>query len=211
MPSGINIDNYNAEINKEKAMRKLLTVILLLALCSPLFGQASIQARHPRIKAQYLTVTLDSSATATVYCLFEATRNSKQFAISETAPTSTSEATRLAEWNCTGDVFVGMVLETLTQDESDSFYVSVQPYMYDATKAAYYTVASHIDYLVLDTDDSYTAASVDYLDWTSGTAYGASLTGALWPTCGFVLTLGQAAFDSTDAATTVYLSVWQAH
>jgi len=190
-------------------MRKLLTLLLLLVLCGPAIAQN--QVWHPEIKAEYLTVTLDSTATATVYCLFWPTRESKRVAISETAPTSTGDQTRLAEYTATGDVFVAMVLDTLTAEESDSFYVSIQPYVYDATKAAFYTVESHIDYLVLDTDDSYTASTADYLDWTHGKCYGASLTGALWPTAGFVITLGQKAFDEAGAAATVYLSVWQAH
>lgn len=190
-------------------MKQLLTALLILALCAPVVAQQ--QVWHPEIKVEHLTVTLDSTATATVYCLFWPTREGARFSISETAPTSTSAQARLAEYTATGDVFVSMVLDTLTNQESDSFYVSIQPYVYDNTKQAFYTVQSHIDYLVLDTDDSYTSATVDYLDWTHGNCYGASLTGALWPTAGFVITLGQAAFDEAGAATTVYLSVWQAH
>ena len=192
-------------------MRKLLTMLILLALCVPVSAQTTYQARHPRITAQYLTVTLDSTATATVYCLFRPTRESNLFSISETAPTSTAQATRLEEWSCTGDVFISMVLDTLTNQESDSLYAYVQPYVYDATKAAYYTVQTQIEYLVFDTDDTYTQATVDYLDWSQGLCYGTSLSGALWPCAGFVLTIGQAAFDEAGAATTVYLAVWQAN
>jgi len=190
-------------------MKKLFIVVLILfvGVC---YGQGRIVGLH-RLQPEYITVTCDSTDSTTIYVSFppaSGINSSHRTAISATAFTSASAQAIHQDFVATGDVYISVVTDTSTIEESDSMFAYIKPYFYDATKATWYAVNADKGYLVFDTAGTYIQSTVDYLDWTHGSGYGACLSNELWPCSGFTLTIGQRTYNNAGAASTFYVGIW---
>ena len=194
-------------------MRKVVlsSIFITCLLVSTAFGQGKVIAEK-LIEPEYITVTIDSITEKTIYYLFPHPRglaSTHRTAPSTTAPTSASvQVADAPMFSSTGDVFISMVLDTLTASDTDSLYAYVKPLVYDNAKKAFYTSASDVFYLVFDTAGTYTASAIDYLSWTHGYCYTASLSGALWPCAGFALTIDRVSGGVANADVKAYVGIW---
>ena len=191
-------------------MKRLISFILLLPVLA--FGQGKVIAEK-LIEPEYLTVVMDSVTQVKVYYIFPSPQgltSSNRTAPSETAPTSASAQAINKQFSSTGDVFISVVLDTLTNSDTDSLYFSVKPLIYDETKATWYESVADVLYLVFDTASTYTSSSLDYLSWTHGYCYTTVLSGALWPCAGFTLMMDRVnrgnAYGNADI--TAYIGFW---
>lgn len=192
-------------------MKRVSLVLLILSLAATI---ASAQFRDGErtmfksIKPVFLTVTLDSTTTSTVYVPFPTDdwdRSSTN--VSTTALTISSSQYGKAELLATGDYYISIVVDAVTE-ESDSLYAYINPYFFDKTKEAWYINTTDKTWLCFDTPGVYTKSAVDYLNWTDGGAYGVQLSNELWSCAGFVVVFGQKAYDVAGAYTTVNVGVW---
>ena len=191
-------------------MKRLISLILLLPVLA--FGQGKVIAEK-LIEPEYLTVVMDSVTQVKVYYIFPSPQgltSSNRTAPSETAPTSASAQARNRQFSSTGDVFISVVLDTLTNSDTDSLYFSIKPLVYDATKGLWYESAADVLYLVFDTAGTYTSSALDYLSWTHGYCYTTILSGSLWPCAGFTLMMDRVNRGNAyaDADITAYIGFW---
>ena len=100
-----------------------------------------------------------------------------------------------------------MEIDSVTADESDSLYVTIQPYDWNYFKGGFVASSNEVLYLVFDTADTYTSTTIDYLNWTSGTGYGADIGGKFGPSTGFVITVYQLANDNAGADSRINIGV----
>ena len=190
---------------------KFLTVFILIVLFSLSAYSQPKTTGLDVTRPEFITVTLDSTTSSVVYYIWPppAGDNSpNRTAISATAPTSASLQAQNLEYNASGGLTISVVIDSLTAQESDSFYVSVATLIYDKTKATWYTSTNDIFYLDLDTQGTYINSAIQYLNWTHGLCYTAGLGGDILVGAGLAVTVGQVTTDVTDAATTVYLGFW---
>lgn len=192
-------------------MKKLVSFILLLSF-GVVFGQGKVIAEK-LLEPEYLTVVMDSITAVNIYYIFpspQGLNSSNRTSPSETAPTSASAQARNPQFSSTGDMFISVVLDTLTNSDVDSLYMSIKPLVYDEAKATWYTSASDIIYLVFDTPSTYTSSALDYLTWVHGSCYTVSLSGVLWPCAGFMLTMNRVNRGNAyaDADITAYFGFW---
>ena len=192
-------------------MKKLVSILLLLSF-GVVFGQGKVIAEK-LIEPEFITVVMDSITQVKVYYTFpppQGLSSSHRTAISETAPTSASAQARNMQFSSTGDVFISVVLDTLTNSDTDSLYFSIKPLVYDETKATWYESAADVLYLVFDTAGTYTSSALDYLSWTHGYCYTTTLSGSLWPCAGFTLMMDRVnrGNDYADADITAYIGIW---
>jgi hypothetical protein len=188
---------------------KRLIVALLLLTWLPLQAQSVVNQNE--IMVEYVTIELDSTATANLYVLFQPTKEGGRYAISETAPTKANTGERqttLKRGLGTGDLAISIIPDTLTRQESDSLAVYYYPYVWDETKAAYYSATTDVKYLVFDTADTYVQTAIDYLDWTHGTMYTSAFSGRILPFSGIHIVFDQKAYDTSTSASTLYVGIW---
>jgi len=163
------------------------------------------------IQPQYITVTLDSTTTATVYYVFpvpQGVGNNRGYAISTTAPTATTAGqSTYNDFAGNGALSISIIPDILTAEESDSLSVQLNALTYNPTWG--WDITENDDlYLVFDTPGTYTSTSADWLDWTTDLSYIADVSGVMIPAAGFALVFSQQADDTPGAATTLYVSVW---
>jgi hypothetical protein len=187
---------------------KWLTLFLLIPIL--LFGQKKVISLNS-IQPEFITVTLDSTAAAIVYYIYPppaGINSDKRAAVSTTAPTSTSVQAKNLDFVASGALTIAAVLDSLTKQESDSFYAYVQTLIWDETKAGWYRSTNDTLFLDFDTPGTYTGTSLDYLDWTHGSLYTADVGGSIMPGAGIALTVGSVANDTATSAMTAYISFW---
>jgi hypothetical protein len=189
-------------------MKKFLLALLLLFIPLACIAGDHIQVWNPQLMIDSTKVTLDSTSNSTVYVTYVPIRASKKFSPSTTAPTVTSDMTRLAEWSATGDVGVAVTIDTSTAQESDSLAFWVKPLVYSKSKNQYEESTNDSTFLVFDTAGTYTSTSIDYLNWTHGQMYTTTLSGQLWPFAGFVLKMKSVANDNAGADCDVYIDIY---
>jgi len=190
---------------------KFLTVLVSIVLLFGIgYGQQKVESLDV-IQPEFTTVTLDSTATSSVYYIFPppaGINSGNRTAISTTAPTSASAQAKNLEFNASGALTISIVTDTLTAEESDSLYVSVASLIYDDNKATWYASNNDVFYLDLDTQGTYTNSSVQYLDWTHGTCYTADLGGEIMPAAGIKVTFGAYQNDTATSDTKLYVGFW---
>lgn len=171
-------------------LRAIVVGIMLLA--AAVFGQG--QPQFSITVSPYLNATLTNTDSTIVYVLFP--DGNGTWYISETLPTNLYAAgnPRSTRWWMSGDAYLFLEPNASTgmaANETDSLTAYIQPLVWDEADAEYAIVDVDKTYLVFDTINDYTAASYDWLDWTTGQEYGAVLTGELCPVSGFALSLVQ--------------------
>lgn len=187
---------------------KWLTLFLLIPVL--LFGQQKTISVS-NIQPEFITVNLDSTTSSIVYYIFPppgGINSRDRTAVSTTAPTSASAQAKNLDFASNGAMTIAAVLDTLTAQESDSFYAYIQTLVYDETKATWYRSTNDTLFLDFDTPGTYTGTAIDYLNWTHGSCYTADVGGSIMPGAGFALTVGQYANDNAGAYTTAYISFW---
>lgn len=185
-------------------MKKLIITLLLL-LPALAFSQVSIE--YPVMVSDTVTVALDSTASCSVYVLFEPLRSRHRFKASETAPTSANTISDFQTFLATGNVYISINTDTTAAEESDSLTAYIKPYVYNAQESAYAIVEKDSTWLVFDTAGTYVSTSADYLNWAHDKTYGTTLAGELWSCHGFVIIFNQYAADVTDAASRLRLNI----
>jgi len=191
-------------------MKKLIMILVIFVLTIPLFSQGTVIAVN-EIIPEYLTVTLDSVTSRTIYVVFphtSGTTSSKRTTIGPTALTSAVAQAKNRVFSATGDVYFAVVLDSLTRSDVDSLAFYIKPLIYDKTKLTWYEIEKDSTFLVLDTPGTYTSTSIDYLTWVHGKAYGCPLSGELWSTGGFALHTVRVSAGVSHADITAYTSFW---
>lgn len=186
----------------------ILALVVLFATVA--YGQAKIIAQK-LIQPEYITVTIDSITAQTIYYTFpppQGITSSKRTAISTTALTLAAAQAKSPDFSATGDLFIGVVLDTLTRSDVDSLYMFIKPLWYDKTKETWYTSTKDSTFLVFDTAGTYTSTSLDYLTWVHGSGYSTTLSNELWPCAGIALTINRVSRNIPDADITAYFSFW---
>lgn len=182
-------------------MKKLLPVLLLLALAAPLFGQQP--QYRPLIHTKEISITLDSTATKTVFIPFPSPIRGWHIDPDTTAFTTGAAPYRDNITTMTGDFSISIVPKIGTAEESDSLYAYMQPYTYSKTEGSWYRATNDTTFLVFDTPGTYATTALDYLDWTTNNLYISTLSGETWVTPGLAVTFGQAAADVATASTRI--------
>jgi hypothetical protein len=192
-------------------MKRLIGLFLIFSvLCAAQDKVTTVGLILP----EFTTVTLDSSDSQTLYVTFPYTAgptSARRIQISTTKPTSTSAQAINPVFSSSGNVFVHVIPDTLTRQESDSLYAYIKPLVYDSNKKDWYTSEKDSTFLVFDTIGMYSSTVADYLDWTHGKCYTTTLTNELWPCAGFTITFVQRAFNVATADTKLYLGFWFAY
>lgn len=175
-----------------KTLYKLITTCLLLTAVVALPQSGS--AEFSITSSPYINVSITNTASATVYVLFPDA--SGTWYLSETLPTKyySSPVRRPLQWWASGDAYLFLEPNASTgmaADETDSLTAYIQPLVWDEYDQEFALATVDKTYLVFDTANTYTSTSADWLDWTTGLEYGCLLTGELWPTAGFAITLTQ--------------------
>jgi hypothetical protein len=189
-------------------MKWLLTLLLLIPLLS--FGQRKVVTLKS-IQPEYITVNVDSTASSVVYYIFPppaGINSNDRTAISTTAPTSASAQAKNLVYNASGALTVAAVIDSVTAQESDSFYAYIQTLIYDETKAGWYRSTNDTLFLDFNTAGTYTGTSIDYLNWTHGSCYTADVGGSIMPGAGFALTVGAVMNETSGADLNAYISFW---
>lgn len=190
-------------------MKKVLILLFVLFAVS-LFAQGKVIS-VPIIIPESTTITLDSTATSTIYVSFpppSGPTSASRTAISTTAFSATSAQSVNRVFSSTGDVYVSFVADTSVREESDSLTAWIQPYVYEINKNAWYETAADSTFLVFDTPGTYIATSADYLNWTHGKLYGVPLSNELWPCSGFSITFYAKQFNTAGSQTKLYLTIY---
>ena len=190
-------------------MKKFIILAYLL-IFTAVYAQQSVVALDV-IRPEFTTVTLDSTASSTIYYIYPPPAgpgSPYRTAISTTAPTSASAQAQNLEFDAKGALTISIIPDSVTADESDSLYAYVQTLIYDPNEAAWYASSNDTLYLVLDTPGTYTATSIDYLNWTSGSCYTADLGGDIMPGAGLAVTVGAYQNDTAGADVKLYVGFW---
>jgi len=189
-------------------MKKIFILILLLFVVS-LYGQQTIIAVDV-IEPHYTTFTLSATGTETIYVYFlppAGESSTTRYVVSTSLPTTAVQNAEFINYSATGAGGVSVIPEYVTKEESDSLAAWIHPLVYDATKDAWYISANDSIFIVMDAPRTYTAASIDYLDWTNGECYTFNLTGELQPFAGFALTFYAKLFNVVNSDVKVTLGI----
>jgi len=191
-------------------MKKFLTIAILLMLAGSTFAQFEEGERitFKSIKPRFGFCTLDSAVAKVFYIPWPTTRWSQQTTLDTVALTTAHPAYQRQELQATGDVFVQVLMDTVTRDESDSLIAWIKPYTYDYNKEAWAESANDSTFLVLDTPGVYAQAGVDYLDWTHGKTYTVQLSNELWSSGGFTLHFKQYTYNTAGASSRAFVGVF---
>lgn len=188
-------------------MKKLLLIMLLLLMAMPCFSQWSYFVSY----SGALTFDLVDTEYDIVYVLVPDTKYANWY-ISETQPTglylngSPRDLNFVYDGNITlcteADTSTGMV-----DAESDSTSLVLIPLVYNPVSSTWELSMNDSTFLVLGTRDTYTATSIDYMDWDSGKTYTCTLSGELLPTGAFAIAFHQKNDDSGTSSRHLWFSL----
>jgi len=186
-------------------MKRLLIICLVLLISASLFGQYN----RSYIKRYDITVTLDSTESEILYIPWPA----PDFIFVNSDPgiytsLDSLDAPAIHEfYETTGGMFIHIIPEYITAEESDSFLSYIKPLTYDPNKLKWYTSKNDSTFLYYG-KGIYTAASATMLDWDNGECYTVDLGGETWRCAGIALYLQQYAYDTATADTKFYIVVY---
>ena len=158
-------------------MKKLATILAFL-LTVPIGAQAQRYTYGNWIASDSGNVTLTNADTDTLFFAFRGLRASGSVSENSNNPPDA------VYWS--GDAFLVIYPTTAADNETDSLEIWIKPL--DEHGNVIYGPKSWADFSETSGDWS---SSQKVLDWTSGTIYGASLTGALPPCFGIAVFIKQ--------------------
>ena len=182
-------------------MKRVIAFLFLtsVALCQ----------EKPYLQRWSTTVTLDSSETKTMYLIHPGVDwigSDKNPVLMWEKPDGDAAISKVDKRDLTGDVFVTVVPEAVTAEESDSLGTYMKPFSYEENTEEWYESGNDSTFLQFG-KGIYTAASMRYLDWDDGEAYTIHLSGELWASPGIAFRWEQAADDVADADVKLNITV----
>lgn len=184
---------------------KRLIMILVLATAVSVLAQDK-----PYLQRYHTSAVLDSTEQKTMYLFHPQVdwvySGSKPSVLSWTKPDSTDLISKVKKQDITGDIFITVVPEAVTAEESDSLYTYAKPFVYEENTSKWYESANDSTFLIFG-KDLYVSGTMDYLNWTDGKAYTLHLSGEVWGSPAIAFRFGQLAGDVADADTKLNITV----
>jgi|GEM_PF-3030763 len=189
-------------------MRRLLFVLILIfMLIGTAYGQNFGQAVVNFGKIVGITFDLDSTETQNVYVSFPYPDHGFYFRVDTTRLKSAERVSTNQLMSGTGNVFVNIVIDSLTRDESDSLAPYMKPFSYSVGKKYWYESENDSLFIDFTTAGDYTSTSAVYLDHSHEKMYTAQLSGWMWSSGGLVFKFSQTANDVAGAKHRVYFTI----
>ncbi len=188
-------------------MKRFILALLTIFVASA-FAQTNTQLEMNLMKGQWTSTWLAGTEKDTVFVIFPSDRLDASGGIDTVAASTNETQANRNAWVGTGDVFITIIPEVGTAEESDSLYAYFKPYAYNNSKDAWYVIKNDSTFAVFNTQNEYVDETIHWLNWTAGTCYGIQLSNELWSCGGFVFILGQKAINTTNASARVYVGVY---